>query len=39
MRLIARSSVDLPLPDGPISEVMALAGTSKEMSFTARKAP
>jgi hypothetical protein len=36
---MARRSVDLPLPEGPISAVIAFARTSKVMSFTARKAP
>ena len=39
IRLIVRSSVDLPQPDGPMSEVIWWVGTSKVMSFTARNAP
>ena len=39
IRLIVRSSVDLPQPDGPISAVIWWVGTSIEMSFTARKLP
>ena len=39
IRLIVRSSVDLPEPDGPMKAVMRWAGTSTEMFFTARKAP
>ena len=39
MRLIVRSSVDLPQPDGPIRAVMRWVGMSMEMSFTARNVP
>ncbi len=39
MRLIVRSSVDLPQPDGPMSAVISCGRTSIEMSFTARNDP
>ena len=39
MRLMLRSSVDLPQPDGPMIAVTWLAGTSKLISRTARKVP
>ena len=39
IRLIVRSSVDLPQPDGPISAVIWWVGTLIVMSFTARNAP
>ena len=39
IRLIVRSSVDFPQPDGPISAVMRRGGTEIEMSLTARNDP
>src|SRR5262245_4674495 len=39
IRLTERRSVDLPLPDGPISAVIDRAGTWNEMSLTARNEP
>ena len=39
MRLIVRSSVDLPQPDGPISAVMAFFATLMSTLRTARNEP
>lgn len=39
MRLIARSTVDLPQPDGPMKAVTDWAGTERLTSWTAWKSP
>ena len=39
MRLIVRSSVDLPQPDGPISAVIFRGANAMLTSFTARNLP
>ena len=39
IRLIVRSRVDLPEPDGPMKAVIALGRDLDVMSFTARNAP
>ena len=39
MRLMVRSRVDLPQPDGPMRAVIRWVGTSMLMSFTARNVP
>ena len=39
MRLIERSSVDLPQPDGPMNAVIRCLGMSIVTSLMARKAP
>jgi hypothetical protein len=39
MRLIQRSTVLLPHPDGPMSAVIWFVGTAKDTPLTARKAP
>ena len=39
IRLIVRSSVDLPQPDGPMSAVICFGVNAMDTSFTARNAP
>ena len=39
MRLMERSSVDLPQPDGPMSAVIWFLGMSRLMLRTARNEP
>src|ERR1700753_1488777 len=39
MRLMQRTTVDLPEPDGPISAVASLAGKSIERSLIVRLSP
>ncbi len=39
MRLMVRSTVDLPQPDGPMNAVTALGSTARDTPSTALKLP